>query len=118
MAKRTGTTNIELGKLIGDLRFLSSRGKVKIWKRIADDLSYSTRRRREVNLDRINRHAKDKEVIVVPGKVLGNGILKKDIIIAAWKFSKDAKDKLGDNAITIYDLMKVNHKGKNVRMIG
>ncbi len=116
--KRTGPTNIELKKLIEELRMKSSKEKVRIWKRIADDLSYSTRRRREVNLYKINRYAKNKETIVVPGKVLGDGILDKHATVAAWQFSKSASEKLGKNAITIQELMKENHKGKGVRIIG
>lgn len=118
MATRTGPTSLELRNLIEMLREKSSKEKVNIWKRVADDLSYSTRRRREVNLHHINKHTKDKETIVVPGKVLGDGSLDKHVTVAAWQFSKSAMDKLGKNAITIHELMKSHPKGKDVRIIG
>lgn len=115
---RTGPTNLELVKLIDELREKAAKEKVKIWKKVADDLSYSTRRRREVNLDKINMHAKDKETVVVPGKVLGNGHLSKHVTVAAWQFSQAAREKLGEKAISIHELIKSNHKGKGVRILG
>ena len=116
--KRTGPTSLELKNLIVQLREKSSKEKVKIWKRVADDLSYSTRRRREVNLHQINKHAKDKETVVVPGKVLGDGSLDKHVTVAAWQFSKSAIEKLGKNAVTIHDLMESHPKRKGVRILG
>jgi len=116
--KRTGPTSLELKNLIDLLRMQASKEKVRIWQRVADDLSYSTRRRREVNLSRINNQSKSKETIIVPGKVLGTGDITKDIKIAAWHFSKSAKDKLGNNAISLAELIKGNPKGKGCRIIG
>ncbi len=117
MVKRTGPTNLGLRNLIQELKKASSEQNVKIWKRIAEDLSRSTRIRREVNIDKINRYAKDKETIVVPGKVLGVGELNKDVSVAAFRFSESAKKKI-KNSLTIQELIKKNPKGKKVRIIG
>lgn len=106
--------------LIKDLRDLSRKEKVKIWKRIADDLNKPTRQRRESNLRKINLHCKDNETIIVPGKVLGDGELKKKVNVAAWSFSGKAKEVINKTGktMTIRQLMKDNPKGKKVRIIG
>ena len=118
MAKRTGPTSLELKNTIDLLRLQAAKEKVKIWRRIADDLSFSTRRRREVNLSRINKYAGSKETIIVPGKVLGTGNIEKEIKVAAWQFSKAARDKLGKNALSLQELLKSNPKGKDCRILG
>lgn len=114
--KRTGPTNIQTRKLIIELRTLSSKQKAPIWKRIADELSKSTRNKNEVNLSRIEAHAKDKETIIVPGKVLGAGILSKDVVVAALGFSADARERISKR-MTISELMKKNPSGKGVRIL-
>ena len=94
MAKRTGPENPELIKLIEDLKILSYKQKVNIWRVISEELQKPTRQRRIVNLSKISRHTKENEMVVVPGKVLGTGNINHKIIIAAFSFSGDAKSKL------------------------
>lgn len=118
MAKRTGPQNPELVSLIKELKTLSNKEKVKLWKRIASDLEKSTRKRRKVNIYRINKHTKEGETAIIPGKVLSLGDLTKKITIAAYQFSEAAKSKLANNAITISELIKTNPKGKKIRIIG
>ena len=62
----------------------------------------------------------DKEIALVPGKVLSDGELTKKMTIAAFQFSKEAMNKINKKgkAITIKELIKENPKGKNVRIIG
>jgi len=114
--KRTGSDNPNLVNLIHDLKKLSIDQKVKFWKRIAEDLEKPTRKRREVNLDRLSRNTKANETVIVPGKVLGSGELDHKLKVAAFAFSQPAKEKV--EAMTIRQLMKDNPKGKGVRIIG
>ncbi len=118
--RKTGPTNPYMKKLIADLRSLGTKEKVKLWKRIADELEKPTRRRREVNLDRISRNTKKGETVIIPGKVLSKGELVHNIKVAAWKFSGTAEQKINKNgkAISIQELIKENPKGKGVRIIG
>jgi large subunit ribosomal protein L18e len=117
MSKATGPTNPNLQKLIFDLRMLSNKEKVNIWRTIASELEKSSRRRRSINLSKINKVAKDNETIIVAGTVLGTGMLTKKLTISAFKFSESAKKKLKDH-ITIQELMKKNPKGKGLRILG
>jgi len=114
---KRGSTNIHLRKLISDLH----KHKKPIWKRVAEDLEKPRRIRRVVNLSRINRYSKDGETIIVPGKVLGDGILEKKVDIAAFQFSQSAVEKIksaGGNVLSISELLKKNPEGKGVKLPG
>jgi len=121
MAKRTGPTNPILQNLISNLRNRSLEQNVNIWKRIADDLSKPTRKRRAVNLSRINRYTNENDIIVVPGKVLGSGNLNHKLTISAYQFSKGAKEKIikaGAKIISLLELSKEKPDGKKIKIIG
>ncbi|MBI2145396.1 50S ribosomal protein L18e [Candidatus Woesearchaeota archaeon] len=117
---RTGPTNVNLQNLIGELRKKAYADNIPLFERIAEDLEKPTRQRREVNLSKISRHAKKGELVVVPGKVLASGELSETVTIAAWKFSREALDKITKakaKAITISELVK-NGVKEPVRIIG
>ncbi len=119
--KRTGPTNPVLAALIRELKKQSSVQKVALWDRLAYDLQRPTRNRREVNLSRINRVTQENEVIVVPGKVLGSGVLEHKVTISAFQFSESAREKLqstGSKIIPLGELIKENPHGKGIRIIG
>ena len=119
--KMTKITSPLLKNLINELKKASIDQKVNIWKRIALDLERPTRERRIVNLSRINRYTKENEVIVVPGKVLGSGILDHKLTISAYQFSNGALEKIGKigaKAMPLMELIKESPKGKKIRIIG
>ncbi|MCC7574611.1 50S ribosomal protein L18e [Candidatus Woesearchaeota archaeon] len=112
--------NNELAGLIAELKKLSIEKKVKIWKRLAEDLEKPTRSRRIVNIYKLNKYTKNDEFVVVPGKVLGTGDLAHSVSVAAYSFSDDAFKKISEKgkALTIKEVMKNNPEGKNIRIIG
>ena len=119
--RRTGATNLHTRTLISELKKLSAEKKAPIWKTVALELERPARHRREVNLSRLEFHTKDKDIALVPGKVLGAGDFNKKITVAAWKFSNEAFNKIqaaGAKAISIPQLMKENPNAKGVRIIG
>jgi len=113
MSKEKKTPNPELLSLIRTLK----KEKSNFWKAVAKNLEISTRRKRIINISKINRLAKDNEIIVVPGKVLSQGSLSKNVKIAAYQFSDSAKNKLKSNAITIQDLLKQKPKTSELRIL-
>ena len=118
---RTGPTNPNLRSLIEELRKKSYSDNVPLFRRVADDLEKPTRKRRAVNLSRINRFGKEGELIVVPGKVLASGELGRSVTIAAYRFSTQALEKIAKanaKAITLSQLLRDGLKWKNVRIIG
>ncbi len=121
MTKPTGPTNPLLTGLIEDLKKKSIEHKVNIWNKIASDLKRPTRKRRIVNLSKINLYSKENETIIVPGKVLGSGILDHKLTISAYQFSNSAKEKLtkaGAKIIPLNELIKESPKGKRIRILG
>tara|TARA_Y100000310_G_C20255049_1_gene610930 strand:- start:214 stop:591 length:378 start_codon:yes stop_codon:yes gene_type:complete len=121
MAKKTGPTNPELKGLLETLEDCSRSEKIPLWKRVADDLGKSSRSRRVVNLSKLNRFTKADEVVVVPGKVLGSGVLSHKLTVTAFQFSGEATKKIveaGGVVIPLQDFIKESPKGKRVRVIG
>jgi len=113
--------NPELQKLIQELRKTSVESSAPIWKRIAEDLEKPCRNQRIINLSKISKVANEGDTIVVPGKVLGGGILDKKLTIAAQTFSGDALAKIKESkslSMSLYEIMKKNPEGKKVRVLG
>ncbi len=120
MAKRTGPTNAYLRQTIEDLKKRSVENKAPIWQAVAEKLNKPTRQKVEVNISDIERNAKSGETIVVPGSVLSNGNLTKQVKIAAWKFSPKASEKIKSvhgEILTIEELVKKNPEGSGVKIL-
>ena len=119
--RRVGTTNPELTILIRVLRKKSRENEARIWRDLARRLSNSRRRRTTVNVSRLNRYTKQRETVVVPGKVLGAGKIDHPVNVAAFAFSDQAKLKIlkaKGKCLSIRDLVKKKPKGTNVKIIG
>jgi large subunit ribosomal protein L18e len=113
-------TNPKITQLIENLKKKSYQEEAAIWKKLALKLEKSTRRQAEVNLSQINRHTKSDELVLVPGKVLGSGVLDHKVQIAALNFSKTAEEKIGKaggECLEINQLMEKNPTGTGVRII-
>ena len=120
MPKRTGPTNPLMKKLIEDIRNQGYKEKIPFLIEIAKKLEKSKRKRPEVNLSRLNRVCKSNETVIVPGKVLSSGILKKSLTVVAASFSMTAVEKIqkaGGKTLSIRELIKSNPKGTNVRIV-
>jgi large subunit ribosomal protein L18e len=114
-------SNPELLNAIRSLRKKARESNAPIWRDVAYGLQVSKRRRIAVNLSRLNRHTKAKETVVIPGKVLGSGTLTHPLSVAAFSFSDQARLKITKakgKCLSISDLLKVNPRGSNVRIIG
>jgi len=112
--------NPELLTLIRSLKKGAHENDAAIWRELADELSSSSRKRVSVNLSRLNRCTREKETVVVPGKVLGSGKLEHPITVAAFAFSNQARARISQakgKSISIPELMKGNPKGSNVKIM-
>ncbi len=120
MAKKGIHKNEQLRSLVQELKRLSLDKKVRIWKRIAEDLEKPNRNSRAVNIYKLSKYCKDNETVIVPGKVLGTGELSCKVSVAAYTFSGEAYKKISEKgkALTIQELMKQNPEGKNIKIIG
>jgi large subunit ribosomal protein L18e len=107
--------------LVEKLRGESAKSGSGAWKAVARDLSRPRRIRFEVNLSRIEKYARPKETLVVPGVVLGTGQIKKHVNVAAVRFSGSAKakiEKAGGTCSSIEEFHEKNPKGRNMRIMG
>ncbi|MDG5774961.1 50S ribosomal protein L18e [Haloarculaceae archaeon H-GB2-1] len=112
-------SNPRLSSLIADLKSAARNSGGDVWGDIAERLEKPRRTHAEVNLGRIERYAQEDETVVVPGKVLGSGVLQKDVTVAAVDFSSTAKKKIeqvGDS-IELEQALEQNPEGSNVRVI-
>ena len=95
--------------------------KTPAWKAVSKGLKRPGRKSYEVNILRLEKHSKSNDNIVVPGIVLGTGILTKPITVAALRFSDSAKEKItkaGGKALSIEELLKLNPEAKKLRIMG
>jgi large subunit ribosomal protein L18e len=121
MVKQIKKTNPILVSLIQDLKKSAYENDAPIWKDIAKRLEKSSKNWPIVNLNRIDKHIRENEIALIPGKVLSPGNLTKKVSISAWSFSEKSIEKIkkaGGKTLTIQDLIKNNPKGKDVRILG
>ena len=90
------------------------------WLDVARVISGPRRKRMNLNLDQIEKIAKEGETVVIPGKILSQGNLDKKIKIVALAFSKNAIEKLSKakkDFSTIEEEIKKNPDAKGIRII-
>ncbi|MFB6254912.1 MAG: 50S ribosomal protein L18e [Halobacteriaceae archaeon] len=113
-------TSPRINDLIALLKSTARDTGSDVWADVAERLEKPRRTHAEVNLSRIERYAQEDETVVIPGKVLGGGILQKDVTIAAVDFSSTAETKIQQsegNAIELEKAIENNPDGSNVRVI-
>lgn len=91
------------------------------WNEVAGLLSGSRRKRININLNELNGvEAQEKDILVIPGKVLSEGNVDKRIKIVALGFSERAKEKLlkaGCKVSSIFEEIKSNPTGKDIKVL-
>ena len=94
--------------------------KNKNWLEVAGIFSGPRKKRKNLNLEEIDKLSKEGEIIVVPGKVLSQGEINKKIKIVALGFSKKAEEKLLNSkceAVYIKDEIKKDPEAKGIRIL-
>ena len=113
-------TNPRTLNMVKEMYALSEKEGAAIWKDLAKRFEKPRRNWAEVNLSRLNRVTKKGDVIVVPGKILGNGLIEHPIEAYVFSISESAKsaiEKAKGKVGIIEDLMKKNPKATGVRII-
>jgi large subunit ribosomal protein L18e len=111
--------NPRLISLIERLRERADEDDASVWEELASRLDTPSRSRAEVNVSRIERYADEDETVVVPGKVLGGGVLSKSVDVAAFDFSSSAREKIDDaggEPVELDDFVE-DSDGSGVRVI-
>lgn len=110
-----------LNNTIWTLRSALKKNKVPIWKAVLKELSRSRSNRRQVNIGQLAHVTKDKEVVIVPGKILGSGEIGHKLTIWCLGISESAASKVldsGGKILALDNLIKKYPDGKGVRIIG
>lgn len=113
-------TNPNMKVIVASLKEKSYTEDAAIWKDISKRLEKPTRQSAEVNISDINRHTSPDEMIIVPGKVLGNGSIGHKVQVAAMSFSKTAEEKIstaGGECMDILEVVEKNPKGSKIRIM-
>ena len=111
--------NNKLKELISELKKQAITQDSGLWKRVALELERPSRQHRVVNFTKIEKYANDNDVVIVPGKLLSGGELKKKVTIIAYNYSRKALDKASKaTIISIEDAMKKYPKGNEIKIIG
>ena len=112
-------TSPRLSSLIAELKSVARDSGADVWRDVAGRLEKPRRTHAEVNLSRIERYANVDETVVVPGKVLGSGVLEKSVTVAAVDFSTTAEKKIDQagETTTLEQALESNPEGTNVRVI-
>lgn len=116
----TGPTNRQLRMLARFLRKAAAANSARIWRVVAELIEKPRRSRVVVNVGKLNRVAEDGDVVVVPGKLLGGGELRKKVTVAAVKVSPKAAQKVveaGGELLTIPELVRRVPKGTRVKVV-
>ena len=103
------------------LRDAYKKNESAIWKSIEKKFESSRSNRSEVNVSKLDNITKEGDIVIVPGKVLGSGIINHKIILSSFSISVAAMKKVidcGGEVITINELVEQYPDGKGVRIIG
>ncbi|MEM3383413.1 MAG: 50S ribosomal protein L18e [Nitrososphaerales archaeon] len=97
------------------------KSKAHIWRAAIEYLLKSRSRRSVVNVGKISRLTKEGDLVLVPGKILGGGIISHKITIGAYSFSEKALWKIqraGGKTMSLKDFIEKFPDGKGVILIG
>lgn len=114
-------TNRIVLQMARELKNASKKNKAPIWSRLAELALKPSSVRRIVNVGQIDKFAKDSDVIVVPGKVLGTGNLTHKITLCSFSISNSGAQKIldsGGKILSFAELVKSNPTGKGVKIVG
>jgi large subunit ribosomal protein L18e len=117
---RSGPSDPNTRALINALRKTSMKHDVRIWKRVAEMIAQPARHRPAVNIGKIERHTSAGDIVVVPGKILGSGIITHKVTVAALNASSTARSAIieaGGSVMSIDELLTQAPKGRGVMII-
>ena len=103
------------------LRNAYKKSKAPIWRSLEGELAGPRKNRREINLGTLSQITKQNDVVVIAGKVLGNGQMDHRLSVCAFSFSESAAKKIvgaGGQVLFFQDLVQKYPDGKGVRVIG
>ncbi len=114
-------TNQLVLQMAKELKGASKKNNSPIWSKLAELALKPSSARRVVNVGHIEKFAKNNDVVVVPGKVLGTGNMSHKITLCSFSISNTGAKKIlqsGGKILSFSELIKMNPTGKGVIIIG
>jgi len=114
-------SNSTLVKTIADLKEASRKNEAPLWRSIATRLEGPSRNWPSVNISKLEYNINKNGKAIIPGKLMGTGIITKKMTVAAYSFTTSAKDKIqsaGGKCLTYNELIKSVPKGTNIVVVG
>jgi len=105
------------------IRFLKVKGrenKARIWAVAADQLSRPRRARAALNVTHVSRSTKPDSLVLIPGKLLGAGVINHRVVIGAFEYSAAAHEKIeqaGGQCMALKDFVSRYPRGSNVTIM-
>ena len=121
MARRWTKRNPVLVDLIEQLRLHTRTTGASLWRDLADRLERPRSQWAEPNISRLNRHTEENSTVIVPGTLLGSGVIDGPRVVAAVRMSEAARRKIeaaGGKVLSVVDLMSQEPQGKGVMILG
>lgn len=118
---REDKSNPILTRTIAELKRVGREREAPVWRVLAGRLEGAERNWAEVNLSRVERYAAPKEVVAIPGKLLGAGSLTKPVTLGAFKASAAARRKVeaaGGKVLSLVELANQHPDGSGVHLMG
>src|SRR5436309_12793385 len=79
--------------------------KAAIWKEASETLLTTSSRRVEVNLGHLSGIVSKATAVLVPGKVLGSGLLKRKLVVGAYSYTVAAWVKIYDVGEMVHSVL-------------
>lgn len=98
------------------LRQAGKRSERRVWRDMSNRLESHKSQMSNVNISKVSKLTKEGDVVIIPGKVLGSGIIDHKIHIGAFAFSGVAIEKIrradGEPlSVQAFIQKYINHKG-------
>ena len=114
-------SNSTLVKTIIYLKEASRKNDAPLWRSIATRLEGSSRNWPSVNVSKLEYNIGKNGKAVIPGKLMGTGLVTKKMTVAAYSFTDSAREKIqaaGGKCLTYSEMIKSVPKGTDVVVIG
>jgi large subunit ribosomal protein L18e len=114
------TPNEHRQRLLIALKRQSRNPGGRVWRALQEHLLAPRRNHTAINLTALQRNFEKGRIMVVPGKVLANGVVVDKLQVAALAFSTKARVKIetrGGKCLSLEELMQTNPTGKDVKMV-
>ena len=114
-------SNSTLVKTIADLKEASRKNEAPLWRSIAARLEGPARNWPSVNVSKLEYNIDKNGKAILPGKLMGTGMITKKMTVAAYSFTVSARDKIesaGGKCLTYNELIRSVPKGTNIVVVG